>query len=327
MCNPVIDITLRKTYESYHMRNITIVLSILLCYGSIIGQQLEPFEITDEWLVKIEKLVPAAPRVQNTEKKKILVFSKATGFYHWAIPQNIEMLKIMAEKTGAFEIRNGYDIENFEKGNLDGYDAVILNNSNPSGPDRDLFADLLRQNTTLGEDEIAERAAEYEKNLMDYVAGGGGLMIMHGAITVQNNSEAFSAMTGGSFDYHPKQQEMHVKEVDPKHPLVQAFKGDGFTHVDEPYFFKNAYFDYNFRPLLYIEIDKLEGMKNPVDEKVNYVAWIKKYGKGRVFYSSPSHNAQSMYNPELLQFFLDGMQYVVGDLKVDDSPMDREEKK
>ncbi|CAZ97190.1 ThuA domain-containing protein [Zobellia galactanivorans] len=114
---------------------------------------------------------------------------------------------------------------------------------------------------------------------------------------------------------------MHVKEVDPKHPLVQAFKGNGLTHVDEPYFFNNAYFDYNFRPLLYIEIDKLEGMKKEVDEKVNYVSWIKRHGKGRVFYSSPSHNAQSLDHPELLQFFLDGLQYVVGDLKCDDSPI------
>ena len=144
---------------------------------------------------------------------------------------------------------------------------------------------------------------------------------MHGAITVQNNSKEFSKMTGGSFDYHPKQQEMHLKEVDANHPMVQAFKGKGFTHVDEPYFFNNAYSDYNFRPLLYIEADKLEGTKKEVTDNTIYVSWIKRHGKGRVFYSSPSHNAQSMDNPELLQFFLDGMQYVVGDLKCDDSPI------
>ncbi|HZJ19243.1 MAG TPA: ThuA domain-containing protein, partial [Pricia sp.] len=178
--------------------------------------------------------------------------------------------------------------------------------------------------TSLTDEEIAKKSPEYEKNLIDYVANGGGLMLLHGAIVVQNNSPEFSKMTGGSFDYHPKQQKMHVKEVDPKHPLVKAFKGDGFTHIDEPYFFKNAYADLNFRPLLYIEVDQLEGLKNPVKEKVNYVAWIKKHGKGRVFYSSPSHNAQSMENPELLQFFLDGMQYVVGDLECDDSPMEIE---
>ncbi len=303
------------------MTKIKISIFLLLFCVTVNAQQLEPIEITEEWLAKIVSLAPSEPTIKNVEKKKILVFSKATGFYHWTIPHNIEMLKILANKSDAFEIRNGYDIENFEKENLKKYAAVILNNSNPSGPDRDLFADLLQQNTTLADSEITKRASEYEQNLMDYVSGGGGLMIMHGAITVQNNSETFSKLTGGSFDYHPKQQKMHVQEVDQKHPLVQAFKGDGFTHIDEPYFFKNAYDNLNFRPLLYIEVDQLEGLKNPMKEKINYVAWIKRYGKGRVFYSSPSHNAQSMDNPELLQFFLDGMQYVVGDLKCDDSPM------
>lgn len=306
------------------MSKTTIIFFMLLLCGMANAQQLEPVDITDEWVSKIESLAPSEPTVKNVEKKKILIFSKATGFYHWTIPHNIEMLKILASKSDAFEIRNGYDIENFEKQNLEKYAAVVLNNSNPSGPDRNLFADLLRQNTTLADSEITERAAQYEENLMEYVTDGGGLMIMHGAITVQNNSQTFSKLTGGSFDYHPKQQKMHVKEVDPKHPLVQAFQGDGFTHIDEPYFFKNAYRNYNFRPLLYIEVDQLEGLKNPVKEKINYVAWIKKHGKGRVFYSSPSHNAQSMDNPELLQFFLDGMQYVVGDLECDDSPMEVE---
>lgn len=179
----------------------------------------------------------------------------------------------------------------------------------------------MKQNTTLTDHEIMLKAANYEQNLMNYVAKGGGLMIMHGAITVQNNSIPFSKMTRGSFDYHPKQQEIHVKEVDVNHPMVKAFKGKGFTHVDEPYFFKNAYFDYNFRPLLYMEVEKLDGLKKEVNEKVIYISWIKKHGKGRVSYSSPSHNAQSMENPELLQYFLDGMQYVVGDLKCDDSPI------
>ncbi len=303
------------------MKNSILSGLIFFTIGIISAQQLEPFEITDAWLAKIDSLAPTAPRIKNVDKKKILVFSKATGFAHWTIPHNNAMLKILARKSKAFEIHIGYDIENFEKENLKNYDAVILNNSNPKSPERDLFSDLLKENTSLDDRQIAEKAPEYEKNLRDYVKNGGGLMLLHGAIVVQNNSPEFSKMTGGSFDYHPKQQKMHVKEVNTDHPLVQAFKGDGFTHVDEPYFFKNAFFDYNFRPLLYIEVDKIEGVKKEVSNNRNYVSWIKKYGKGRVFYSSPSHNAQSLENPELLQFYLDGMQYVVGDLKCDDSPI------
>jgi len=297
-----------------------IVFALML---SVLGysQSIDAFEITEEWLSKIEKLAPAETTVKNVEKKKILVFSKATGFDHWTIPHNAEMLKILGKKTNAFEIHIKYDIEQFEKQRLENYDAVVFNNCNPSGPDRDLFADLLRQNTSFSDDEIKTKAAEYETNMLEYVKNGGGLMILHGAITVQNNAMEFSKMTGGSFDYHPKQQEIHLQEVDKNHPLVNAFAGKGLTHFDEPYFFKNAYFDYNFRPLLYMEVDKLDGLKKEVEEKIVYVSWIKKYGKGRVFYSSPSHNAQSMEQPGLLQYFLDGLQYVVGDLKCDDSPM------
>ncbi|MBT9190159.1 ThuA domain-containing protein [Zobellia russellii] len=293
----------------------------LLVTGFIFAQQQENFKITDEWLAHIEQMAPSETTVKDVSKKKTLVFSKATGFDHWTIPHNVEMLKILGKKTDAFEVHVGYDIENFDKKNLKKYDAVVFNNCNPRGKKRDLFSDLLEDNTSFSAQEIAAKSAQYEKNLLDYVAKGGGLMILHGAIVVQNNSMEFSKMTGGSFDYHPKQQEMHVKEVDPNHPLVQAFKGNGLTHVDEPYFFKNAYFDYNFRPLLYIDNNKIEGIRHTVTNDKNYVSWIKRHGKGRVFYSSPSHNAQSLDHPELLQFFLDGLQYVVGDLKCDDSPI------
>ena len=302
------------------MNKVAYTLITLLFVGTISAQGLKEFPITEQWLTKIESLAPSAPRVK-AEIKKILVFSQHTGFYHWTIPHNDEMLKILATKSGAFEVTIARDIDSFDKKNLKQYDAIILNNSNPAGPKRDLFWDLLKKNSTLNDQRIAELSAQYEKTLMDYVSKGGGLMILHGAITVQNNSKEFSKMVGGSFDYHPKQQEMHLKKVNPNHPLVQAFKGNGFTHVDEPYFFNNAYSDYNFRPLLYIEADKLEGVKKEVSDNTIYVSWIKRHGKGRVFYTSPSHNAQSMDNPELLQFFLDGMQYVVGDLKCDDSPI------
>lgn len=285
------------------------------------AQDIELLEINEAWLASIEKLAPSTTSIPADTKKKILVFSKATGFDHWTIPHNVQMLLILGKKTNAFEIHVGYDIENFDTKNLKKYDAVILNNSNPSRPNRDLFSDLLKQNTTLTDEEISKKAADYEQNLIKYVSKGGGLMILHGAITVQNNSKEFSKMTGGSFDYHLKQQEVHVKEVDVNHPMVKAFNGKGLTHVDEPYFFKNAYSDYNFRPLLYMEVDKLEGLREEVNEKIVYLSWIKRHGKGRVFYTSPSHNAQSMENPGLLQFFLDGMQYVVGDLKCDDSPI------
>ncbi len=304
------------------MKKISILVLLAIITNSLVNaQNLEPIEITNEWLSKMESIVPSEPRIKTTVKRKILVFSKATGFDHWTIPHNIELLKLFGKKTNAFEVHVGFDISNFNKKELKKYDAVVLNNANPKGPKRNLFYDLLKDYSSYTEQEILVKAAEYESNLISYVHKGGGLMILHGAIVIQNNSEAFSKMTGGSFDYHPKQQEIHIKEVDKNHPLVQSFHGDGLTHIDEPYFFKNAYFDYNFRPLLYFKVDEIEGVRHEAKNNINYVAWIKKHGKGRVFYSSPSHNAQSLNSPELLQFLMDGLQYATGDFNVDDSPI------
>ena len=302
-------------------KNILFILALLFVFGAN-AQSLEPVKVTKSWLEKIESLAPAKAKV-DAPKRKILVFSQHTGFYHWCIPNNDEVLKIMAKKSGAFDVFISHDLDSFEKKNLKQYDAVIFNNCNPSGPKRDLFYDLMEQRSSLAEAEIEAKAKVYQQNFMDYIAKGGGLFIMHGAITVQNNAMEFSRMTGGSFDYHPKQQEIHLKEVDKNHPLVAAFHGDGFTHIDEPYFFKNAYSELNFKPLLYMESKEIESKRDQAHDDIVYLAWIKRHGKGRVFYSSMSHNIQSLDQPELMEFFLDGIQYVTGDLDCDDSPMSK----
>ena len=61
------------------------------------------------------------------------------------------------------------------------------------------------------------------------------------------------------------------------------------------------------------------GRQKQVEADVRYTAWIKKHGKGRVFYCSPSHNAQSFEDARMVRFLLDGIQYTLGDLKCDDS--------
>jgi type 1 glutamine amidotransferase len=49
------------------------------------------------------------------------------------------------------------------------------------------------------------------------------------------------------------------------------------------------------------------------------VSWLRRYGKGRVFYSSLGHGAPLYSNAPILAHFLAGIQYALGDLKADDS--------
>lgn len=269
---------------------------------------------TKEWVGKVESLAPAKATAFPAKRRKVLVFSLATGFKHTVAPHVKEVVKVLGEKSGAFEVVFSDDISAFEAASLKQYDAVLLNNVCPDRAKRDLFWDVLK-------DE--QKAVELEANVLEYVERGGGLAVIHGAIAFQINSQEVSAMMGGSFDWHPKFQTVTLDLVEPDHPLVVGFKGKGFVHQDEPYLFKNAYKDKNFRPLLEMDISKLDPamLKRPLEEDEYYVAWIKRHGEGRVFFCSPSHNPASYETEAMLRFLLDGIQYTLGDLQCDDSPM------
>lgn len=300
------------------IKNISIFLFVLIAFSSSAQKE---FKCNSEWIQKIREIAPAKAEVQPKATRKVLVFSKFTGYNHWVIPHTNEVIKVLGEKTGAFEVEITTDVYCLEKDNLKKYDAVVLNSNCSKGPRRDLIFDVLDEDKSLSEEQRTKKAAKLENNLINYVKEGGGLMVVHGAIVMQNNSMPFSEMVGGSFDYHPPQQKVTLELAEPNHPLVKAFAGKSFVHIDEPYLFNKAYSKKNFRPLLYMDTSKLSNKKKPIDEKIKYVSWIKKHGKGRVFYVSPSHNAQSFEDARLLKFYLDGTQYVLGDLDCDDTPV------
>ncbi|TWU41909.1 ThuA domain-containing protein [Novipirellula artificiosorum] len=267
-----------------------------------------------QWQRKIESLAPKKPTAQPEGPRKVLVFSLSTGYKHQVAPHVSAIIKILGIKTGAFEVTSSDDVEVFTEERLEGFDAIVLNNVCPTGPGRDLFVDVLND---------PDRARELEANLLKCVEKGTGLVAIHGSIAFQNNSTAVSDMLGGSFDFHPKRQGVTLDLVEPSHPLVAAFEGKGFLHEDEPYLFKNAYKQKNFRPLLEMDVSKLDEKtrSNPsVVSDVRYVAWVKRHGKGRVFYCGPSHQPESYETTAMLRFLLDGIQYALGDLRCDDSP-------
>lgn len=304
-------------------KKLLIGLSILLLSNLTFGQDLAIVPFTQAWKEKIEALAPSQTRFPSTSAKKILLFSLHTGFEHWVIPHTEEVFKILGSKSKQFEVTASKDIHQFEKESLSNYDAIVLNNTCSKPDHRHLFWDQLRAESTLDSAVVMTKAQELESNVIEFVKKGGGLLLLHGGITTLNNSQKFSELVGASFDYHPPQQLIQVKLENPNHPLVAAFPKDGFSHVDEPYFYKNAYSNLNFIPLLYFDNAQINSQRANQELKSGktYVAWIRPEGKGKVMYIAPSHNAQSFENPSLLQFFLDGLQYVVGDVSCDETPI------
>lgn len=300
----------------------SLLFSLTFVFTSVLhSQSLPSFELNPDWMAKIETMVQGQEKIPTKVRKKVLIFSLHTGFNHWIIPHSEAVMKIIAQNTADFEVILSKDIAVFEKKQLSNFDVVILNNNCSDRDRRDLFWDVLNGDASLSEKDKTKKAQQLENNLIQFVQKGKGLMILHGGIVMQNNSMAFGDMSGGSFDFHPPQQEIHVKLVDPNHPMVAGFDPEGFVHYDEPYFFKNAYFKYDFRPLLYMDLDQIKMKQERPKDKIKYISWIKRFGKGRVFYSSPSHNAQSYENPKLLQFLTRGLLYTAGLMPCEDSPI------
>jgi len=286
-----------------------------------IAAKIEP--LTAEWKAKIAKLAPVKPRVKPKVPRKVLVFSLTTGYCHKVIPYVKQVMTTLSD-TGAFEVTHSDNINDFTPESLKAYDAVVLNNTCPKRPARSIFLDALESNKNLTAEQKQARADELEQSLIQFVAGGKGVVAVHGGITFLNESKGFGEMIGGSFVRHPKLQRITLNAVDPKHPLVKAFQGEAFIHTDEPYLFNKAYDHQDFRPLLEMDVSQLDiKAKKTMQGGRRYVSWIKKHGKGRVFYVSPSHQPESYESRRMLQYYLDGIQYALGDLECDDQPVSK----
>ena len=298
--------------------SLTILLILSTLVDSVAAQALPEFELTKEWEAKIEALAPERPLVEPKKKRLVLVFNLITGYNHWCTPHMTEVARIMGKKSGAYDAVVSDDIAHFEKENIWKFDAIILINNCSKNPRRNLFYDKIGD---------MKKANELEANLIGHVAKGNGLVGFHGAILMQNKSKAFSETMGGSFHYHPRQTTVVGKVREKDHPISSAFKGEDLVHIDEPYCFNGAYSKFNFRPLLEMKLpdvtpEEQEKLFSRSEKNLaRYISWIKPHGKGRVFYCSPSHNAQSFENPSLLQFMLNGIQYALGDLECDDSAL------
>ena len=96
-----------------------------------------------EWIAKIERLAPAQATVAPAKPRTVLLFSLTTGFQHYVRPYATEVIKVLANKTGAFAVVESLDIESFSPENLAKFDAVILNNCCPDAKHRNLFLDVL----------------------------------------------------------------------------------------------------------------------------------------------------------------------------------------
>ena len=255
---------------------------------------------------KIAAGVPKSAPAKPAKPRKVLVFSKTAGFRHGSIPTGVEAMKQMGKSTGAFEVTATEDDSFFEPEKLKDFDAVLFLN-------------------TTGEvfkSKEAGREERLKKSLVDFVKSGKGLIGTHSATDTYKKWKDFNDMMGGAFAGHPWHTKIRVKNLEPGHPLNAAFAGKDFEIADEIYQFRKDTASADERRMLLSLSGEIvdKGKGNTGKEGLYPIAWLDKYGDGRIFYCSLGHRDEIYWNPVILKHYLAGIQYALGDLDAEDEP-------
>ena len=255
---------------------------------------------------KIAAGVPKSAPAKPSKPRKVLVFSKTAGFRHGSIPTGVEAMKQMGKSTGAFEVTATEDDSFFEPEKLKNFDAVLFLN-------------------TTGEvfkSKEAGREERLKKSLVDFVKSGKGLIGTHSATDTYKKWKDFNDMMGGAFAGHPWHTKIRVKNLDPGHPLNAAFAGKDFEIADEIYQFRKDTASADERRMLLSLSGEIvdKGKGNTGKEGLYPIAWLDKYGDGRIFYCSLGHRDEIYWNPVILKHYLAGIQYALGDLDAEAEP-------
>ena len=274
---------------------------------SAAGQDLKP--VPQEDVAKLEALIGTQLTAKPAKARKILVFWRCEGFVHGkSIEYGNKALEVAADKTKAFTVDLTRDYEALRPENLAKYDAVVLNNTTglkTHGDDGQKFIELA---------------------LVDFVRSGKGLAVIHGGADNFNQAITAAEMVGGRFNGHPwgSGGTWAFKLDEPTHPLNKAFGGKNFKFSDEIYQTPSPPWNRaKLRVLVSLDMsDEATAKAGGQNRKDNdyAVSWIRPYGKGRVFYTSFAHDDRAYLDKAILTHILDCVQYVIGDLKVDDTP-------
>ena len=133
-------------------------------------------------------------------------------------------------------------------------------------------------------------------------------------------------MIGGFFKYHFSNQVITLKIDDPKSPLTAMFNGQPLEVRGEIYTLSmDTWSRENLRVLTSMDYSKMSDADKakenfPRSDHDYGMSWIRRDGKGRVFYSALGNEEKTFFIKPLNEHFLAGLQYALGDLKADDAP-------
>ncbi len=223
---------------------------------------------------------------ENSDKIKLLVFSKTDGFRHESIESGIAALQQLAAEKG-FEVDFTEDADQFKEKVLQNYQAVIFLNTT---------GDILNEK----QQEAFER----------FIQAGGGYLGIHSATDTEYEWPWYGKLAGAYFLDHPSEPS-NVQTgkliVTEKNHWATTGMPDEFEWTDEFYNFKDI--SDNIHMVLTIDESTYIGGKNP---DYHPMSWYQEFDGGRSFYTALGHTKEAFTDAMYINHLWAGIQYVVG---------------
>lgn len=144
---------------------------------------------------------------------------------------------------------------------------------------------------------------------LDWIKSGKAFIGFHAATDTFKNSDAYCDMIGGHFAGHPwgAGGEHAFVVHEPGHRVTAMFP-ERFRWQDEIYQYDLRYKPENLRVLLSLDMQA----SSPKEPWHVPVAWVRDYGKGRVFSTNFGHNDATWHEPMFQKHMLEGIAWAVG---------------
>jgi type 1 glutamine amidotransferase len=169
---------------------------------------------------------------------------------------------------------------------MEAWKAKVAEALKPLSPDNLKNYDAVIFASTTGDLPLPDK-----QGFLDWIKAGHGFVGIHAASDTFHGWPPYKEMLGGEFKMHGKQVGVSVINADPKNPATAEIPPAWAIKQEEIYNFKD-YDPAKVHELMTLGISPLDGSAGHFP-----VSWCKRYGEGRVFYTSLGHR-EDIWDPD-----------------------------
>lgn len=234
---------------------------------------------------------------QASPRKHVLYFTHAASYFHTILPYSTEVMKKWAEKDGGYVVDQTDDCAVITPENLARYDCLVF---------------YTNRELPISE---ANRGA-----ILDFVRNGKAFVAIHSGTGTFFEWPPYQEMINAIFDGHPWNQKVRITIEDPNHPIMQGVPAT-VEIEDEIYQHKN-WERARTHVLASLDVTSVD-LKAPAVKRTDKdfgIAWVHRYGKGRVYVNALGHTKAVWDAPWFERMIVQGIHWAMGDLPLDLPP-------